>query len=595
MASAPSLWSSVSSDQMQLRMEADVRRLLRRAKNPFLLAACPLAQALCESTGIANALSALRYAIDGAFGSLPHEPRLRQLLLTSVDDDEQTRAALNRWQVSKRHFQRRRAKAVAILASHIRELIGGPQAVALRDEEGASRDPLETVAELIAGIEPSTASEILRADGSRCSVDACVRAMREHADTGRNFDGLQPPCTRHVTPALFAVFRAQAAEVGGDATTETIDLPDQAELRFELEWLNFLRARHRADAAQMQRVASNLNRLASRRAAWLSRAQLAQADAKIRLGLLDDAAALLDEIDRRSLRNVAIVEYAWSIALRSEIFLQRGNEACAERLASGAYAVLAGRHFQAWSCQATIARARLRLNGACSFQVPLGSASPSSPGRVALEVERARELLVRGDAATAARIAREAFERATARGYDGIAARAAAALGACCVEEAAEKLGWYRRALALLLKTRDRSIASDLFAFGAQAPCIDLSELIDPLYQSLITAIPHLRANDVGQRRSARRFLQRLTQIVAGETPTSVLDEAIHSVQYAAPSFAQYVVHFSGETQQIVQTFFQALAPPSSHAALERRIRGVIDRMAGLVQPSDALRKFLVG
>lgn len=594
MASAPSLWSSVRSDQMQLRMEADVRRLLRRAKNPFLLAACPLAQALCESTGIANALSALRYAIDGAFGSLPHEPRLRQLLLISVDDDEQTSAALTRWQVSKRHFQRRRAKAVAILASHIRELIGGPQAVAMGDEESASRDPLETVAELIAGIEPSTASEILRADGSRCSVDACVRAMREYADTGRDFDGLQPPCTRHVTPALFAVFRAQAAEIGGNATTETIDLPDQPELRFELEWLNFLRARHRADAAQMHRVASNLNRLASRRAAWLSRAQLARADAKIRLGLLDDAAALLDEIDRRSLRNIAIVEYAWSIALRSEIFLQRGDDACAERLASGAYAVLAGRHFAAWNCQATIARARLRRNGASSFQVRLGSTSPRSPGRVALDVEQARDLFARGDPATAARVARGAFERATARGYDGIAARAAAVLGACCGEED-EKLGWYRRALALLLRTRDRSIACDLFALGAQTPRIGLSELIDPLYQSLITAIPHLRANDLGQRRSARRFLRRLTQIVAGETPISALDEAIHSVQHAAPSFAQYVVHFSGETQQIVQTFFQALALPSSHGALERRVRGVFDRMAGLVQPSDALRKFLVG
>ena len=77
---------------MQLRMEADVRRLLRRASNPYQLAALPLAQALCEATGILNAQAALQHVIESAFHESPQEARFRDLLLSSEAEADESQA-----------------------------------------------------------------------------------------------------------------------------------------------------------------------------------------------------------------------------------------------------------------------------------------------------------------------------------------------------------------------------------------------------------------------------------------------------------------------------------------------------------------------
>lgn len=589
-------------DGMQLRMEADVRRLLRRASNPFLLASCPLAQALCETTGIPNAQAALQYAIDGAFQEGAREARLRQMLLSSLNDGTPASDPTELTRVSKRHFQRRRAKAVSILALHVRRLIGGPHLAAVDDANAAAADPLETIAELVSSFEPAMASQIFRLGGPHSAASANMLALRDRVDVGADLDGVAGELGDISLP-LVAILNAQARLISGrhaDGAEQLWPLFDRSrqdstgtlEMRFELEWLAFLRARQRGDARQMDRIARSLRRLAANRAAWLLRALLALAEARIRCGMLHEAVAMLDEADRRGLRNFAVTELACSSALRSEIFLQQGDDAAAERLASGAYVVLRKRHFAAWRCQTTVARARLRLGRAWSCPDDLAELSETAWDRVALSIEHSRHRLAEGDAREARSEAREALAIAAARGYDALAARAAATLAAT-YERGAKKRESSLQALSLLLATRDRSVACDLFACEEAACDRDLTAL---LHDKLVNAIPQLRPHSGRETDAAQRFLDRLrAQAVNGSLPPQEFDRAIEALDSQAPSFAQYLRHFLSDATDIVETLFAAVVAPQHRSEMQQRLKTALRSLADSMRPDDNLRRFLVG
>jgi hypothetical protein len=363
-------------------------------------------------------------------------------------------------------------------------------------------------------------------------------------------------------------------------------------MRFELEWLAFLRARQRGDARQMDRIARSLRRLAANRAAWLLRALLALAEARIRCGMLHEAVAMLDEADRRGLRNFAVTELACSSALRSEIFLQQGDDAAAERLASGAYVVLRKRHFAAWRCQTTVARARLRLGRAWSCPDDLAELSETAWDRVALSIEHSRHRLAEGDAREARSEAREALAIAAARGYDALAARAAATLAAT-YERGAKKRESSLQALSLLLATRDRSVACDLFACEEAACDRDLTAL---LHDKLVNAIPQLRPHSGTETDAAQRFLDRLrAQAVNGSLPPQEFDRAIEALDSQAPSFAQYLRHFLSDATDIVETLFAAVVAPQHRSEMQQRLKTALRSLADSMRPDDNLRRFLVG
>jgi hypothetical protein len=588
---------------MQLRIEADVRRLLRRATNPFLLASCPLAQALCEATAIPNPQSALRHAIDGAFGQGLREPRLRQMLLSAIEDGEGRVTNPNRFEVSKRHLQRRRAKAVAILALHIRRLIGLPELATIEEENEAAADPLETIAELVSSIEPATASQLLRLNGPHSAADAGMLAIRERVDVGADVDEIAGEFNGAIAAPLVAVLSAQAKEISGrqnEAAQElwplfgrfgrdSVETPD---MRFELEWLAFLRARHRGDARRMERVARSLKRLALNRASWLLRALAAQAEAKIRCGLLREADELLDEIDRRGLRNFAILDLACSSALRSEVLLQQGDDASAERLATGSYLVLRGRHIAASRCQTTIARARLRMGKAWSYAERPSGTSECAWDNLSLAVESARHSMAAGDGCGGARIAQDVYKIAMCRRYEGVAARAAAAVAFAFEPATPERREWSARALSHLLVARDRSISCDLFPFEAEC---NESALFNLIYQALLTAIPQLRIRSDSPAGAARSFLRDLYHYVVGMPSTREFDESIRRLDVSAPAFAQYLRYFADDAFDIFEPLIQAIVAMDQRADAERRLGLAMRAVAMLIQPRQDLRQYLVG
>ncbi len=557
--------------------------MLRRAQNPFRLAACPLAQALTEATGIPSAQSALRHAIEGAFGEDAQKWRLREMLLASIDG-EPPRSQTARWlQVSKRHLQRRRAKAVAILADHVRRLVGAPVLAAEDETPKQGDDPLATLAAL---------------------------ALRARADLGVEIGEESDELQRAILPELLAVLSAQTKEINGKRPSARESLwplferprlsrAEDAEVRFELEWLAFLRARHSSDARQMDGVATNLKRIAGDRAVWVSRALLAQAEANLRCGRVAEASLLLDEAEARDLRSAALVQLARGSALRAELALQRGEDALAQRLASAGYLALRGRHLDAGVCRSTIARARLRLGEPWSDPGDCGTRG-STWNRIAFSIERARSMAGDGDGAGAKRRARDAFRAALDLHYDGLAARAAATFGAAFEAATPQRRDWELRAFAHLLGTRDRSVACDLFAsepdeMGRARSFAGDERLADVLYVELQRAIPQLRANSSIEAAAARSFLARLSCYTVAEGAFSELRKAVASLNVRACSFAQYLLHYMDDAGDILENGFGAIVSPRYRAETEERLTIALSCFASGVRPREELRRFLVG
>ncbi len=588
-----------------------MRRLLRRAGDPFRLSAFPLARALCEATGIANPEAALRNVIAKAFQEDWQEERLRHLLLPYDASGGTRREAAQRLQISTRHIQRRRAKAVSILAFHIRKLVGVPPP-AVSEDRARDLDPLETMAAIVSEIEPETAASIFRLAGPQSAARASLIALRACVDAGAEFAATDIEPSGSAFSPLVAILRAQSKELGGkpaEAARELWPLFTRAardracdpEARFELEWLEFLRSRQRGGAPQMQRVATNLERVAQGHPAWLGRALRAQAEARIRCGRLQDAAAFLEDADRHAVRSFAIRQLAASSVLKAEIAMQSGDAIAAERLASGAYMILRGRHCDAYRCQAIVARARLRLGKPWTCPDDLGNLSTSAWDSVAVQIECARHLNTGSRSERARKQSLAAYEAAIKLDYNGLAARAAAATGAAFGKGTPQRRDWYLRALSHLIATRDRSIACDLFVretLPADAGPFEAYDdgLAEILHAGLQNAIPHLRDESPTERRVARTFLKQLSAYVLGFAPPAPsLKDAIDAVVASPGSFAQYVLHFFDDATDVLEVAFAAIVSAERRAEMDHRLTGALRTFAQAVQPRDDVRTFLVG
>jgi hypothetical protein len=580
MATLPLLSMYGSYAAPQPRFEAEVRRLLRRSGDPFFLATSPLAQALCHATGIPNAKHALIRAIDGAFAQRSGESRLRALLHAPVEGTPETDLP-DALRVSRRHLLRRRAKAVTILAAHIRRIVRWSAPTAPPEEAGSVLQPLDAIGELLS------------------------LAIRERVEMGA-FDERLTDLEHYVDPALYAVFAAQARQIAGlDAgpgaqSQLAFAATGSAETRFELETLALLRARHGGNARTLEAVSRNLKRLAGERPSWLLRALLAQAESSLRRGCLQEAGAQLDAIDRKGVASFAAFEPVCASMLRGELAFAQGDDALAERFASAAYLVLRGRHFNAYKCQTLVARARLRLGIPWAAPNDAGLLAAPAWDRIALDVELARHLAMAGDAARAKSFARDSFRVASVRGYQTLAARAAATIGALLGGK--ERRMWYLRALALALPTRDRSAVLDLFALEATPLAATLrlatapADFVDMLYDGLIAAIPPLRDGGRSEAPAANAFLRNLVVRLldaparprgAAEAAAALIDEA--------PAFAHALSYFAASASELIATVMQAVVGFGERSKVQYRLDEALHEVERHATVRANPLRFLVG
>ncbi len=95
---------------------ADVRRLLRLLRRPYLLEREPLALRARRALGTASCRDALLLLVDHAFGDIPDTQRLREIILRCDVEGQKARAAAAGMHLSLRQFFRHRAEAIEALA-----------------------------------------------------------------------------------------------------------------------------------------------------------------------------------------------------------------------------------------------------------------------------------------------------------------------------------------------------------------------------------------------------------------------------------------------------------------------------------------------
>jgi hypothetical protein len=109
---------------LQRGLRRQVSSLLRRAKNPRALAAAPLMDAICAEMGTSDPRAALERIVLTVFaGSDESATILREAVVEADFKRVMSNAELARKSgVSRRHFQRRRAEAVAAIAAYARTI-----------------------------------------------------------------------------------------------------------------------------------------------------------------------------------------------------------------------------------------------------------------------------------------------------------------------------------------------------------------------------------------------------------------------------------------------------------------------------------------
>ncbi len=161
-------------------------RLLHRARKPDALAAAPLMASVCRHTGTANPVYALERIVTAA---LAGDDARTEKLRSAIFDADFRRAATNaelarRSGVSRRHFQRRRAEAIASIARYAGGLLG-PLRVNYLSNGGASWGFKREVAAFLGARDRGNAFEM------RCISNNLVRLAEdaEAATLARSFLG----------------------------------------------------------------------------------------------------------------------------------------------------------------------------------------------------------------------------------------------------------------------------------------------------------------------------------------------------------------------------------------------------------------------
>jgi hypothetical protein len=129
-----------------------VLTLLRHVRNPRVLAASPLMDAVCRATGERDAVAALQQVVGAALaGEDQSVTRLRSAIIEVDFERTASNTELARRSgVSRRHFQRWRAQAVTAIARYAREILEDLQAETVEPvretfarRRGACRQPYD--------------------------------------------------------------------------------------------------------------------------------------------------------------------------------------------------------------------------------------------------------------------------------------------------------------------------------------------------------------------------------------------------------------------------------------------------------------------
>ncbi len=462
----------------------------------------PMMSALCAEMGTANPVAALERVVLAVFdGDDPATAMLRDaILMADFAADTSNSDLARRSGVSRRHFQRRRAEAVAAIAHYARGIV-----------ERSGR-------------------------GTHARVESAAPAPAAHS-------------------------------------------------RFERERRACLDARDRDSVLEMRSIAGNLVRLAETCEERAIAFDL-RADANVRLG-----------------RREEVIEHAAALSpgarrlLSARLALLDGDCGSALQRARAAFALMGERNGERQRCFALISQAQLGLPGEWRPSPEEAGFSRDLWARVAVDVERARHLVRDGSWREAERIAGASHRCAQVRSFAELEARSAAVMQAVmlarCDLDGARR--WRARAVARLLPTQDRLLASGLFAGVPPRSELGIDAVLTSvLYDRLTLVVPQMRGeNDV----QAAAVCKLLACLIAAVMPpcrrSGPLAAAAAAVRQSDSAFAHYagpLVDAIHETLALALTalsgktwaeVFEALGDPLGEAVI--RLRPVVRRTIAVV------------
>ncbi len=335
----------------------------------------------------------------------------------------------------------------------------------------------------------------------------------------------------------------------------------------------------------MRSIAGNLVRLAETCEERAIAFDL-RADANVRLGRREEA-----------IEHTAVMSPGARRLLAARLALFDGDCGAALQQARAAAPLLGECNGERQRCFALISQAQLGLPGEWRPSPEEAGFSRDLWARVAVDVERARHLVRDGSWGEAERIAGASHRCAQTRSFAELEVRSAAVMQAValarCDFNGARR--WRARAVAQLLPTQDRLLASGLFAEAQARNELGLDALLtSALYDRLTLVVPQMRGENDAQAAAVCELLACLIVAVIPQCRRiRPLADAAAAVRQSDSAFAHYagpLVDAIHETLALALTalsgktwaeVFEALGDPLGQAIIG--LRPVVRRTIAVV------------
>ncbi len=583
--------------------ERYVRAMLRRARNLERLSTLPVVAPLCAALDEENAIAMVRMLAESSFGSNTGDRHLYDLVRACDLDATMTQDGLSKqYGLSRRQFFRRRALAVRAIAHRVRELLRG---IDISAEPARGADVL--VENALSETEPESILRIYPVLDTHTKQRHTAALFHARLDSGEYIplaSALDAP-REHRSVAL--ALAAQSQTIAGEENEASATLSelrtmlrdpsdDGSEVRFELEFLNFLRARIRGHVHGMRGAAEQMRRLAPPRSRFATRAERAIVETELSEGRTEDARRDTQALESVALQNSDLRSVAWCRMFDALVGLRLGAIEDAQMSALLADVALAHVHPDASIARSLTGEISLRTHHTWSAQDIMGTRPRFAWDRTLILVWVARHFLEEHDLERAEAIAEEALTIASVREYNAVAGLAAATLGATLdargASDAAQR--WYRHALSVCAANGNVLDAMHMFAipslpqreFGPfeniDMVAAALAERIDIGYPLEVGGVP-------GSDPALRAFLEALLRFARGEG-MSILMAATAAFKQSAPRrFAQFV-RSAADITAVVLLGSTMVLPENERTEFAHQLRAAL-QLSGIAEPSMPLAR----
>ncbi len=579
--------------------ERFVRAMLRRARNLERLSSLPVVAPLCSAVDEENPISMVRVLVESSFGQSSGERELYELVRACDLDATMTQEGLSKqYGLSRRQFFRRRAVAIRAIAHRVRELLRG---VDISSPPARGADVLLTSA--LSETEPTAVLRLYPVLDHQSKQRHTPSLFRARLDSGEYIplaSALDAP-REHRAVAL--ALAAQSQTIAGEENESAATLSelrtmlrepsedDGSDVRFELEFLNFLRSRIRGYVHGMRSAAERMRRLAVPRSRSATRAERAMVETQLCEGRIEDARRDCEALESIALQSSDLRSVAWCRMFNALLGLRAGALEEAETSALLADVALSHVYPDASIARSVTAEISLRTHHPWSAQDILSARPRFSWDRTLILVWLARHLLEENDVARAESIAEEALTIASVREYNAVAGLAAATLGAALdarsATDAAQR--WYRHALSVSAANGNVLDAMHMFLIPGLAkrsfgPFDDVRTVASALAERIDIGYPLEVGGVPGSDPALCAFLEALLRFSRGES-LSILIAATAAFKQSAPRrFAQFTRN-AAEITSIVLIGSTMLLPESERTEFAHQLRVAL-QLSGIEEPS---------